>query len=63
MALVLGGILGLRLHAFLALVAGALVISFLTPKASLERHVESELISKGPTSDFEIRHAQDALTS
>ena len=63
MALVLGGILGLRLHAFLALIAGALVIAFLTPKASLERHVESELLSKGPTSDFEIRNAQDALTS
>ncbi len=61
MALVLGGILWLRLHAFLALIGGALVIAFLTPATSLERYVESELLRKGPTSDFEIRSAQAEL--
>ncbi|MGV3721297.1 MAG: GntP family permease [Actinomycetota bacterium] len=35
---VVGGILALRLHAFLALVLGALLVGALTPSASVERH-------------------------
>lgn len=63
MALVLGGILWLRLHPFLALIGGALLIAFLTPKAALEGYVEDELLRKGPASEFEIRDAQAALTA
>ena len=33
--IVVGGIIGLRLHAFLALLLGAFVVSILTPEASL----------------------------
>jgi len=36
MAVVLGGVLVLRLHAFLALIAGALTVAVLTPAASLD---------------------------
>jgi gluconate:H+ symporter, GntP family len=61
MALVLGGILGLRLHAFLALIGGAMVIAFLTPENSLKRYVETEMLSKGPASEFDIRLAQEAM--
>jgi GntP family gluconate:H+ symporter len=32
---VVGGIIGLRLHAFLALLLGAFVVAFLTPHASI----------------------------
>lgn len=35
---VIGGVLVLRLHAFLALVLGALVVSLLTPAADIEKH-------------------------
>ena len=35
---VIGGVLVLRLHAFLALVLGALVVAALTPAASVEKH-------------------------
>ena len=38
-AIVLGGVLLLRLHAFLALVLAALVVGLLTPAAYVERHV------------------------
>ena len=61
MALVLGAILGLRLHAFLALIGGALVIAFLTPENALNRYVETEMLSKGPASEFDIRLAQEAM--
>ncbi len=40
---VVGSILVLRLHAFLALVLGALVVAALTPRASLERYAQDEL--------------------
>ncbi len=63
MALVLGGILWLRLHAFLALIGGALVIAFLTPKGSLERYAESELLREGPATPAEVEAAQNDLTS
>ncbi len=45
MVVVVGGILWLRLHAFLALLLGTLVVGVLTPQAALEAHA----ISKGRT--------------
>ncbi len=42
MALVLGAILLLRLHAFLALIGSALIIGTLTPTSSLERFAAAE---------------------
>lgn len=63
MVVVLGAILWLRLHAFLALIGGAMLIAFLTPEASLKRYVEADFLLKGPTSEFEIRQAQEALIS
>ncbi len=38
MAVVIGSILGFRLHAFLALVLGALTVALLTPAASVEQY-------------------------
>jgi GntP family gluconate:H+ symporter len=43
MVVVVGGILFFRLHAFLALIAGALVVAVLTPSAALERYAEDQL--------------------
>ena len=43
---VIGGILWLRLHAFLALALAAFVVGFLTPKENLLGHWEKE---KGKT--------------
>lgn len=37
--IVVGGVLVLRLHAFLALTLGALAVGLLTPRATVERHV------------------------
>ncbi len=45
MLVVVGGILWLRLHAFLALLLGAMAVGALTPKAALEAHA----IAKGRT--------------
>jgi gluconate:H+ symporter, GntP family len=45
MVVVVGGILWLRLHAFLALLLGTLVVGVLTPKPALEAHA----IAKGRT--------------
>jgi len=42
-ALVLGGILLLRLHAFLALLLAALVVALLTPTAALESYARAEV--------------------
>jgi len=42
MAVVLGGVLWLRLHAFLALILAALAISALTPKAALQEFANSQ---------------------
>ncbi len=41
--IVLGGILLLRLHAFLALLLGALVVSLLTPAAALETYAREQV--------------------
>lgn len=38
MIVVVAGILWLRLHAFLALLLGAFLVAFLTPRAAVERH-------------------------
>ena len=46
MVVVLGGILALRLHAFLALVAGALVVAALTPTAAIVNHGVSKKLSQ-----------------
>ncbi|MBM3823634.1 MAG: GntP family permease [Verrucomicrobia bacterium] len=45
MVVVVGGILGLRLHAFPALLIGALVVGAFTPRSALEAHA----LSKGRT--------------
>jgi GntP family gluconate:H+ symporter len=42
MAVVVGAILGLRLHAFLALLAGALVVATLTSGSALEKHARNK---------------------
>ena len=44
MAVVVGGILGLRLHAFLALTLAALVVGYLTSPEQLARFVESDVV-------------------
>jgi gluconate:H+ symporter, GntP family len=41
---VVGGIMGLRLHAFLALLLASLVVGALTPDAALERHAQERRI-------------------
>jgi len=47
MIVVLGGILLLRLHAFLALTLGALIVASLTTSAALERFAaEKEMTAK-----------------
>jgi GntP family gluconate:H+ symporter len=43
MAVVVGGVLFLRLHAFLALILGALVVALLTPDESLRQYVTGEV--------------------
>lgn len=43
MAVVIGGILAFRLHAFLALVAGAIVVGVLTPSAALEKYAQGQV--------------------
>jgi len=42
MLVVIGGIIGLRLHAFLALLLGAFIVSFLTPDGALQIFAESK---------------------
>ncbi len=43
MLVVLGGILWLRLHAFLALVLGAFTVALLTPETTLQKYAEARL--------------------
>lgn len=40
--IVVGGIIGLKLHPFLALILGALVVAFLTPAAAVEQYALSK---------------------
>lgn len=46
MVIVVGGILVLRLHVFLALILGAMTVALLTPEAALQRVVEAR-VSRG----------------
>lgn len=46
MAIVVGGILALRMHAFLALILGAFAVAILTPEAALREHAEAR-VAKG----------------
>ena len=43
MAIVVGGILALRMHAFLALILGAFAVALLTPEAALRSHAEARV--------------------
>lgn len=52
---VLGGILVLRLHAFLALVLGALVVGALTPRSALERFARDKKMTPGEAEKFANR--------
>ncbi len=56
MAVVIGGILALRLHAFLALIFGALLVSALTPQAAVVNHAAGRdgfpLVSAGSYQAF-----------
>ncbi|MEM7387401.1 MAG: GntP family permease, partial [Verrucomicrobiota bacterium] len=45
-AIVLGGVLWLKLHPFLALIFGALAVAFLTPDSAVEAFAQSQ-VSKG----------------
>ncbi len=56
MLVVVGGILVLRLHAFLALIAGALVVGYLTPESALVTYGESKDLS-GPALDAFVNTA------
>jgi GntP family gluconate:H+ symporter len=49
MVVVLGGILVLRLHPFLALILGALVVASLTSSASLRQFAQSQKYSAAQT--------------
>ncbi|MBL8826018.1 MAG: GntP family permease, partial [Planctomycetaceae bacterium] len=46
MLVVVGGVLAFRLHAFVALIGGALVVAALTPTAALEHYAENQ-VAKG----------------
>ena len=43
MVVVVGGVLALRLHAFIALIAGALVVAMVTPEDALQKYVKKEV--------------------
>jgi GntP family gluconate:H+ symporter len=53
-AIVVGGILALRLHAFLALLLGAFAVALLTPDAALKDYASAQL-KKG---DFSVKAAE-----
>jgi len=52
MVVVLGGILALRLNAFLALVLGALIVATVTPRAGLEQYAKDKSMSPAETQTF-----------
>jgi len=52
MLAVVGGILALRLHPFLALLLAAMVVALLTPRANLEAYARSHDMSPEATSEF-----------
>jgi GntP family gluconate:H+ symporter len=53
---VVGGILALKLHAFLALTFGALTVAFLTPRSNVEQHFFSK--SGLSVADFKVTDGQ-----
>lgn len=52
MLVVIGGILILKLHPFLALVLGAIAVSLVTPESNLRRYAESKNWSEEKTADL-----------
>ena len=64
LALVLGGILWLKLHPFLALMLGAFVVGGLTSSANLEASLESKYFGDSVRSAIaaEVRTQADALS-
>ncbi|MBM3335907.1 GntP family permease, partial [Candidatus Sumerlaeota bacterium] len=52
---VLGGILALRLNAFLALILGALIVATLTPRAGLEQYAADKKMSPAETKTLVAR--------
>jgi len=60
-AVVVGGVLVLRLHAFLALVAGGLIVAALTPALNLEEFARSRKMSDGDTKKFVQQSTGDRL--
>ena len=60
MVVVIGGILVLRLHAFLALIFGALLVSALTPEAAIvENAVKNNAFVIVEADDYRSFHAGD----
>ena len=51
-AVVVGGVLFLRLHAFIALVAGGLVVAGFTPLTNLESYTASKKMSESDAGKF-----------
>ncbi len=61
MAVVVGGILWLRLHAFLALLLGALVVATLTPTESIRQYGLSKGMSPAAAERLSRDHAGDRI--
>ncbi len=61
MAVVVGGILWLRLHAFLALLLGALVVATLTPSESIRQYGLSKGMSPAAAERLSQDHAGDRI--
>ncbi len=59
MVIVVGGILWLRLHAFVALLAAAITVSVLTPREAIERTA----LAQGATPEVAAAQAQETLGS
>ncbi len=56
-AIVVGGIVGLRLHAFIALFAAAIVVAVLTPK----QNIESSVLAQGRSQQEATTRANESL--
>jgi gluconate:H+ symporter, GntP family len=63
MIVVMGGILTLRLHAFLALVLGALTVAILTPGEALESHAISKKMPLEEAAVFAKKPAIERITA
>jgi gluconate:H+ symporter, GntP family len=62
MAVVVGGIVGLRLHAFLALVLAAMVVGSLTPNDSLEQYARDKKLSAVETTKLLAQSPGERVT-